>query len=347
MPWNTNRTIVFPRIGTVSGMLSFLVSAMLFTSLIFLLLHIQSKTCFADNTAVILMQEGFEDTGFSSRGWYDASGGALNYSEHINGSTASFECRFNTGAAGCAGGSPARHLFLANDSVYISYYVKYSTNWVGSGKPYHPHLFYILTDVDGSYIGPAYTHMTAYVEENGEVPLLSFQDGMNIDETRVGWDLTNVTEQRALAGCNGDSDGYGVGQCYPSGSVHWNGKVWKASNVFFDNNAAGPYYKNNWHFVEAYFKLNSISNGKGIADGVMKYWYDGNLIIDHSNVMLRTAQHPSMRYNQLILSPYIGDGSPMTQTMWIDELTVATSRPQTTPPPASKQPMPPASLRIQ
>ena len=27
---------------------------------------------------------------------------------------------------------------------------------------------------------------------------------------------------------------------------------------------AGPNYKGDWHYVEAYFKLNSIVNGKGV-----------------------------------------------------------------------------------
>jgi len=33
-----------------------------------------------------------------------------------------------------------------------------------------------------------------------------------------------------------------------------------------------------------------------------------------------------MRFNQFIIAPYIGDGSPVDQTMWVDNLTVATSR---------------------
>ena len=34
-----------------------------------------------------------------------------------------------------------------------------------------------------------------------------------------------------------------------------------------------------------------------------------------------------MQFNQLIIAPYIGDGSPVTQTMWIDNLTVGTGKP--------------------
>jgi hypothetical protein len=41
---------------------------------------------------------------------------------------------------------------------------------------------------------------------------------------------------------------------------------------------------------------------------------------------------------KLVLAPYIGDGSPTTQTMWLDELTVKTVN--------QDAPSPPTELRI-
>ena len=79
--------------------------------------------------------------------------------------------------------------------------------------------------------------------------------------------------------------------------------------------------------VEAYFKLNTISGGKGVSDGVVQYWFDGQPTIDHRNVLLRTGANPTMQFNQIVLAPYIGDGSPVAQSMWIDNLTVGTGRP--------------------
>ena len=73
--------------------------------------------------------------------------------------------------------------------------------------------------------------------------------------------------------------------------------------------------------------MNSISGGIGIQDGILKYWYDNQLLIDYSNVVMRTANFPDMKFNQFLIAPYIGDGSPIDQTMWVDELTVASSRP--------------------
>ena len=199
-------------------------------------------------------------------------------------------------------------------------------------------------------MGPAYTRLTAYVEHNGGVPQLEIQDGRNIDETRVGQDLTNITEQRAVAGCNGDSDGQGNGDCYPAGAVHWNGKKWSAGQVYFDNTPGSPRYKGDWHLVEAYFRLNTIVNGKGARDGLLQMWYDGSLIIDRPNVVLRTGAQPTIKFNQLILAPWIGDGSPVAQSLWIDDLQIATARPAVPPTPpggsSSMLPSAPTNLRI-
>ena len=275
--------------------------------------------------ATILFQENFEDTDFASRGWYDALRGTITNAEHIAGSTSSLECKFLQGERGPEGGTPGRHLFKETDEVYLSYHVKYSSNYTGSNRPYHPHEFHFLTTENSKYVGPAYTHLTTYIEQIEGEPVLAIQDGENIDESNIGVDLSTSTEERAVAGCNGDSDGYGEGDCYRSGALHRNGKQWRPGRVYFQDEP-GKYYKNDWHFIEVYFALNSIVNGKGVADGRVKYWYDGELLVDHDDVMLRTGEHPNMKFNQFLIAPYIGDGSPVEQIMWIDDLTVATSR---------------------
>lgn len=283
-----------------------------------------------------LFQEAFEDTSFASRGWYDNTNLPLSTTEHVSGSTRSVEFRFLQGATQPTSGGAIRKKFLDTDEVYVSFYVKYSTNWTGSNRTYHPHEFLILTNLEGDYAGPAYTHLTAYIEHNEGIPLLAIQDGQNIDLTRINQDLTNITENRAVAGCNGTlNDGYSTLSCYPvGGGVYWNGKQWRAGQVYFGD-TPGPYYKNNWHRIEAYFKLNSIANGKGVADGIIRYWYDGSLIIERTNIIMRTGQYPNMKFNQFMIAPWIGDGSPIDQTMWVDDLTVGTSKPGDTIPPSA------------
>jgi Bacterial TSP3 repeat len=276
--------------------------------------------------ATTLFEEQFEDANFAARGWYDGPGVALSSVEHLPGSTKSAEFHWLRGAMTPASGGAFRRKFTASDSVYVSYWLKYSTNYTGSNKPYHPHEFLLMTTKNGDYAGPAYTHLTGYIEQNEGMPQLAIQDGQNIDERRIGQDLTTITENRSVAGCNGNNpDGYVSVDCYLAGKSHWNGKVWKAGQIYFQD-TVGPYYKGDWHRIEVYFKLNSISDGKAVADGQLKYWYDDALIIDHSNVIMRTGANPDMKWNQFLIAPYIGDGSPVDQSMWVDNLLVATSR---------------------
>ena len=280
----------------------------------------------------LLFSENFEDSNFGGRGWYDLPTGGittLSTTNHITGSTRSLQVDFAQGATTPTGWKGARHLFTPSDGVYIRYWVRFSSNWVGSGKPYHPHEFLFMTTEDGDYIGPSATHLTLYVEENfqsdGGYPLLQAQDALNIDATKVGVDLTNLTENRAVSGCNGDQDGT-ASQCYQIAPDWYNGKVWKPSQAAFLQNP-GPAYKGDWHKVEAYFKLNSIVSGKGQLDGIAQYWLDGQLIIDRHNLVFRTGLHTSMKINQLLMAPYIGDGSPVSQTLWYDDMVVMTAPP--------------------
>jgi len=297
--------------------------------------HLSLGTGFAAPAAVPLpFQETFEDAGLASRGWYDSTTLKLSAQEHLPaGSRSAAEYHFPKGAKvpEQSGGS-LRKKFAESDSVYLGFYIKHSSNWAGSGMPYHPHEFYFLTNKDGGeckdHCGPSVTHLTVYVEENGGKPSLEIQDVLNIDQSRIGKDLSAITEQRSVAGCNGYShaDGAGPEDCYRHKGGYRNDKTWRTDKAYFQDKP-GPYYKGDWHHIEAFFKLNSIVNGKGIADGVLEYWYDGTLLISHHNVLFRTGQQPDMKFNQLIIAPYIGDGSPVDQTLWIDDLTVATSRP--------------------
>ena len=267
-------------------------------------------------------EESFEDSDLSNRGWYDNTIPVLSSTESIPGSSYSVEFRFPTDSTTPISGGSMRRKFTESETVYIRYHVKYSDNWEGSNRSYHPHEFMFLTNQDTDWTGPAYSHLTAYVEQNALRPLLSIQDGRNIDLDNINEDLVGITEKRSVAGCNGTSNkGYASLSCYPVGSeMYWNGIIWLADTAYINPGM--------WHKVEAYFQLNSISDGKGVADGVLKYWLDDELIISRSDVMFRTGVHPDMKFNQLVIAPWIGDGSPVDQTFWIDNLKVAKSRPE-------------------
>lgn len=279
--------------------------------------------------AATFLSETFEDANFAARGWYDGTSGTLNSTEK-HGGARSLECRYARGARVC--NAPKRHLFTASDSVYLSYWVKYSSNYIGSDKPYHPHEFHFITDRDPAHIGPAITHLTTYIEQLAGKPRLALQDGLNVDKNCIlrnnntfagcngNFNTYPFTENRSVASCNGLAGPVDGRDCFLLRADTWySARFWTANSTSLLNST--------WRHVEVYMKMNSISDGKGQTNGIMQYWLDGQLIINHSNALYRTAAHPTMKFNQFVIAPYIGDGSPVDQTMWLDDLTIASTPP--------------------
>jgi len=278
------------------------------------------------SNGTVLLTEGFEDASVSGRGWYDNTAPAISTVEHRGGAGA-LQMAFAAGGTKPVKGGALRHKFAPTDRVFLRYWVKYSANWIGSGVNYHPHEFHFVTNLDGDWVGPSATHLTTYVEHvyhNGGFPRLALQDALNIDTTKINVDLTSLTEQRAAAGCNGSGDGYTT-NCYQTAGIWYNEKGWRAAQPAFTA-TPGPGYKNDWHKVEVYFQLNSIQNGKGQNDGIAQYWFDDQRLIDHQNVQFRTGANPTMKFAQFLIAPWIGVGSPVAQTMWVDDVVVATGR---------------------
>ena len=261
---------------------------------------------------------------------------ATTTAQHIPGSTRALEARFLPGAATPTWGGAARHLFPVTPTLYVSYWVKYSPNWVGSARSYHPHELLILSDQDGDWDGPSNNWLTAYIEhnyQNGGIPRLALQDNKAINTGLGGLpnNLTAVTESRSVSGCNGVLEPKVVATCFNM-PPWYNGKEFSAPQVWFKP-TAGPGYKGDWNHIEVYFQMNSVVAGRGVADGVMQYWFNGAPVIDRHDILYRTGARPTMQFRQFMIAPYIGDGSPVDQTMWIDDLIVATGKPSTSPPP--------------
>ncbi len=277
----------------------------------------------------LLFQENFEDANIASRGWYDNTSVQLSTVEHIAGSNSSAQYHFLAGATSPTSGGAQRHKFTPSNSFYLSYYVKYSTNWVGSGQAYHPHEFYALSTLDGDWDGPSNNFLDVYVEHNylnGGRPRIEIQDNKSVNYSygALPNNLIALTEDRSAGGCNGVVETNIYSECFNFGTYWYNDKQLTGPVVFQPN--PGPGYKNDWNFVEAYFQLNTIVNGIGQADGVVQYWFNGTLILDRHDILFRTGAHPTLKFNQFLIAPYIGDGSPVDQYMWVDNLRVATAR---------------------
>jgi hypothetical protein len=242
----------------------------------------------------VLFSESFEDTRLLQRGWYDGSSFKISRTQPYAG-RGSIEYGWKARTTNPATSSGIRHLFTASDTVYLRLYLKLSPGWGWSGVGYHPHLIQFMTTENDRYRGPAASHLTVYVEPwNGRLRLAA-QDIQNQDAPH------GLTQGRLKGGFNG---------------------------TFFDSQAA-LFTDDRWHCVEAMFQLNSLdlAADRPNADGIVRAWFDGELVVDRTDVILRSTDFPKMKFNQFLLLPYFGPGLlPHAQTLWIDELAVGTER---------------------
>jgi hypothetical protein len=241
----------------------------------------------------VLFSERFEDARLLERDWYDGNrfritGGAANGNGCI-------EYEWRDRNSGVVGSSPARRLFEPTDEVYIRFYLKLSKDWGWSGRNYHPHLLHFLTTENDKFMGPAATHLTLYVEPVDGRLRLAATDIQNKDAPH------GLTQGELKGGYNG---------------------------TFYDSRER-LFTDDKWHCIEAHFRLNTLdlSGDRPNRDGVVRGWFDGRLVIDRNDVILRSTDFPRMKLNQFLMAPYFGPGLlPHPQRLWIDELVVATRR---------------------
>ncbi|TVR64920.1 MAG: hypothetical protein EA422_05515 [Gemmatimonadales bacterium] len=293
----------------------------------------------------VLFREVFPDADLESRGWYDTGTPTLAAEGAPGtGSPGAFLCRFHVGASGCAGGILGRRAFPDVEAVHLTVRIRYDSGWVGSGRPYHPHEFHFLTNADHRFVGPARTHLTLYVEQVEGTPLIALQDSRNVnpacirrnDGVAVGCDGGSVEafpfgEDRSVAACNGLVGEVDAGDCFPTGPGRWySSRAWRADRPVFRESAPadGPGGGGGWRLVEAYLALNSIQDGRGVPDGRIRLWVDGEEVVASDSILMRTALHPEMAFQHLLVAPYIGDGSPVDQSLRIGEITVARGIPR-------------------
>ncbi len=282
--------------------------------------------------AEVLFTESFENNNFSARGWYDgnpSAGGIVSGGQSGN----CFKWAWTQGAVMPSDFQRSRKLFTDTDSLYISFYIKFDQNWRGSQVDYHPHMIYLLSNLDGDYAGPSYSFLDTYIEFKSDIgspyatrPMLLVQDGRRVSRSgcngNLPCDISASSENRAVGGCNGCKAGSACGNfsdCYQCSSGWCNGRGWLPSNVSVS--------KGRWVRVEYFFKMNSISQNVGQPDGALKMWLDGTQVVNHSNMVYRTNQDATKKFRQFMFGPWIEVGSPIAQTMWLDELVVGTDEP--------------------
>jgi hypothetical protein len=241
----------------------------------------------------VIFSESFDDGSLADRQWYDGSQFRI-----VGGARAGVGCleyEWASGDSQAIGSSGVRRLFEPTGEIYIRFYLKLSKGWGWTHRNYHPHLINILTTENSKWHGPAASHLTMYVEPvNGRLRL-------------AATDIQNEKQPHGLT--QGPLKG------------GFNGTLFDSSEVLFTDD--------NWHCLEAFFKLNTLDleNDRPNRDGIARGWFDGKLVIDHTDVVLRSTDFPKMKFNQFLMMPYFGPGLlPHPQSLWIDELVVATKR---------------------
>lgn len=248
----------------------------------------------AKDRASILFSESFDDSRVLERDWYDGVKFTISQKLPFAGK-GSIEFAWDAGGTTPANSVGMRRLFQPTETIYLRCYIRLSKGWGWTERRYHPHLLQFMTTENGKWAGPAASHLTVYVEPwNGKLRLAA-QDIQNKDQPH------GLTQGPLKGG--------------------YNGKFFDSKEVLFKDDQ--------WHCVEALFQLNGLDlkADKPKADGIVRGWFDDKLVIEQTDVVLRSTDFPNMRFNQLLLKPYFGPGLlPHAQTLWIDELAVGTKR---------------------
>ena len=76
------------------------------------------------------------------------------------------------------------------------------------------------------------------------------------------------------------------------------------------------------------FKLNSRDVARDKPNHVEELlgWVDERVLLERSDVVVRSTDFPKMQFNQFMMLPYFHDGVPHDQTLWIDELALGAKR---------------------
>jgi hypothetical protein len=243
--------------------------------------------------AEVLFRESFEDANLTERGWYDGS--KFRIVGDAWAGRGCLEYEWLEGGSRPTVSSGVRHLFAPTDEVWLRFHLKLSKGWAWSGRNYHPHFMHFLTTENSKWHGPAASHLTLYVEPvNGKLRLAA----------------TDIQNQ--------DSP-HGLTQGPLKGG--FNGRFYDSREELFTDDQ--------WHCIEACFKLNTLDlqNDRPNPDGIVRGWFDGKLVIEQTNVVLRSTDYPAMKFNQFLLTPYFGPGLlPQAQKLWVDEVAVGTKR---------------------
>lgn len=277
---------------------------------------------FSNAKADLIFSESFENNNWSSRNWYDGTDSTGVQSGGYIGNALRWS--WGSSATQPTGFSTIRNSFAQTDELFIEYYMKFDNGWRGSGLNYHPHMIHIQSTDDDIWQGLSRANNSIYLEAISEtsspydiVPVIATQDFYRVNTTygTPPNNLTTTTETRSAYHCNTPASLSGAtGVCYNDGGGWYSANMWSSSEIMIP--------KDQWVKFGAYFKKNTFGGGVANFDGIMRMWINDELAIDKSTVLYATNYYNATEWDKIILAPWIGDGSPIVQTMWLDEFKI-------------------------
>ncbi|MHC4739896.1 MAG: heparinase II/III domain-containing protein [Planctomycetota bacterium] len=196
--------------------------------------------------------------------------------------------------------------FAGENTVYVRFYRKYAQDW--AWPPSGAHDTYLFA---GRYGSPAATDLTLY---------LDIPQGPTKWIDKGNWDMSRQPVLTLKSSYQGAGLDFGHGVPIIS-HVGWDNYYGMPYNI-----AEAVYMEGGrWYCFEYMAKMNSVSE-KGKGDGEIRLWIDGKLTTEMTGLILRNDSHMEIKWDRWMLGPRYGikkDGSPKTQTSWIDGIVAA------------------------
>lgn len=106
--------------------------------------------------------------------------------------------------------------------------------------------------------------------------------------------------------------------CYLANMKERGGK-----SVFYDWHTSGTprFERDRWYHIIQYVRMNSVKEGKGVADGVLRVYVDGKIAVNEKNIVYRNREE--IKIDRFWFNVYYGgDPAPHDMHMFFDEIVI-------------------------
>jgi uncharacterized protein YjdB len=239
-------------------------------------------------TALIIFQDGFE-SGNLSQWSFQSDAGSGRYSVTTNAArvksgTRSLETLYTpTNAYGMI----TRWFMPGYDEVYVKFSVLFEEGFQNKRPDGAGMHYFVLT-------------------------------GNNINDSRSSWGKPAIVPNGTdyfYAGLDPEENSLPTLQPF-SYYTYWPDMSCCYGNMFYQQSPKAPLTPGQWQEVVFHVKLNT----PGQSDGSQTVWINGVKKLDMQNMRWRTTT--DLRLNEIRFDNYMGGGSPITEHVWLDDVTV-------------------------